>query len=58
LHDGQDVVTVGKLVGMSAQQVLRTYGHAKDDPTLTNRLFDTELTQAPRAKSKIKDLKE
>lgn len=40
LHLGYDPVTTGKLVGMSADQVIRTYGHAKDDPTLTERLFD------------------
>jgi integrase len=47
LHDGIDVITTGKLVGMSAQQVIRTYGHAQDNPTLTDKLFDTDLTQAP-----------
>jgi hypothetical protein len=50
------VVTVGKLVGMTAEQVMRTYGHAKDDPTLTDKLFDTELTQPKAATNKIKDL--
>jgi integrase len=45
LHDGQDVVTVAKLGGWeSPHQVLATYGHAKDDPKITNSLFDTELT--------------
>lgn len=56
LHNNVDVVTVGKLVGMTAEQVMRTYGHAKDDPTLTDKLFDTELTQATVASSKINDL--
>jgi len=49
LHDGIDVVTVGKLVGMSAQQVLRTYGHAQDNPTLTDKLFDTEVDPSKKA---------
>src|SRR6185436_7092609 len=56
LHDGIDVVTVGKLVGMSAQQVLRTYGHAQDNPTLTDKLFGTELTQPEVGTKKIKGL--
>lgn len=46
LHDGVDVVTVAKLGGWeSPQQVLETYGHAKDDPKLTDGLFGTEPTQ-------------
>jgi integrase len=46
LHDGVDVVTVAKLGGWeSPQQVLATYGHAKDDPTLTDGLFGTKSTQ-------------
>ncbi|SHJ72465.1 Phage integrase family protein [Bradyrhizobium lablabi] len=41
LHDGIDVVTVAKLGGWaSAQQVLKTYGHAKDNPKITDGLFD------------------
>jgi integrase len=56
LHEKIDVVTIGKLVGMSAQQVIRTYGHAHDDPTLTNKLFGTELTQPPISNKKIKGL--
>lgn len=46
LHDGMDVVTVAKLGGWaSVQQVLKTYGHAKDDPRITDGIFDTDLTQ-------------
>ena len=46
LHDGVDVVTVAKLGGWaSAQQVLKTYGHAKDNPRITDELFDTPVTQ-------------
>lgn len=46
LHAGIDVVTVAKLGGWeSPQQVLATYGHAKDDPKLTNTLFGTDSTQ-------------
>lgn len=45
LHDGIDVVTVAKLGGWeSPQQVLATYGHAKDDPKLTDGLFDAPVT--------------
>lgn len=45
IHDGVDVVTVAKLGGWaSVQQVLKTYGHAKDDPRITDGLFDTDLT--------------
>ena len=43
LRSGLDVVTVGKLVDMTPQMVLETYGHAIDDVTLTNRLLDTPL---------------
>jgi integrase len=46
LRRGLDVVTVGKLVDMTPEMVLKTYGHAMDDPTLTDRLLDTELTRA------------
>jgi hypothetical protein len=56
LHDGIDVVTVGDLVGMSPQQVMRTYGHAQKNPTLTDKLFGTELTQADVGTKKIKGL--
>jgi integrase-like protein len=41
LRAGIDVMTVAKLGGWkSAQHVFQTYGHANDDPTLTDRLFD------------------
>lgn len=40
-----DVVTVGKLVDMSPEMVMKTYGHAINDPTLTDRLVDTSLTR-------------
>jgi integrase len=46
LRRGLDVVTVGKLVDMSPEMVLKTYGHAIDDATLTDRLLDTQLTRA------------
>jgi len=43
-----DVVTVAKLGGWkTAAQVLKTYGHAINDITLTDRLIDAELTRAP-----------
>jgi integrase len=57
LHDGVDVVTVAKLGGWSsAAEVLKTYGHAKDDPTLTEGLFGTPLTQPKAKTNKINDL--
>jgi hypothetical protein len=56
LHDKVDVVTIGELVGMSPQQVLRTYGHAQNDRTLTDKLFDTSVTQADVGTKKIKGL--
>lgn len=41
LRAGVDVMTVAKLGGWkSAQHVFQTYGHANDDPTLTDRLFE------------------
>lgn len=58
LHEGIDVVTVGKLVGMSPQQVLKTYGHAQNDPTLTETLFGENLTNENAAPKKIKGLDE
>ncbi len=46
LRAGIDVVTVAKLGGWkSPQHVFETYGHAIDDPTLTDRLIGTNLTQ-------------
>lgn len=57
LHDGIDVVTVAKLGGWeSAQQVLETYGHAKDEPALTDSLFDKPLTLKDTASSENNDL--
>lgn len=42
LQAGIDVVTVAKLGGWkSPQHVFQTYGHAMDDPTLTDRLVMT-----------------
>jgi integrase len=46
LHRGIDVVTIAKLGGWkSPAQVFATYGHAKDDPTLTDIL--TEAKSVP-----------
>jgi integrase len=45
LMHGVDVITIAKLGGWkSAQHVFQTYGHARDDKTLTDRLFDTDET--------------
>lgn len=46
LQRGVDVVTVAKLGGWkSPAHVFQTYGHAQEDSTLTEKLFDNELTQ-------------
>lgn len=43
LHRGIDVVTIAKLGGWKGPgQVLATYGHAKDDPTVTDILTETK----------------
>lgn len=44
LNDGLDVVTIGKLGGLSPQVILATYGHAINNPKLTDGLFDNEST--------------
>jgi integrase len=42
LRRGVDVVTIAKLGGWkSPAHVFQTYGHADDDATLTDRIFDT-----------------
>lgn len=46
LRRGVDVVTVGWLIDMTPEMVLKTYGHALKDATLTNRLIDAPLTRA------------
>lgn len=46
LRRGVDVVTVGWLIDMTPEMVLKTYGHALKDSTLTNRLIDTPVTRA------------
>jgi integrase len=57
LHDGVDVVTVAKLGGWASPQlVLTTYGHAQDDPRLTDGLFDAESTRVVNSPSKINGL--
>jgi integrase len=45
LRAGIDPLTVAKLGGWkTARHVFETYGHAKDDPTLTDLIADTPLT--------------
>lgn len=56
LNDGMDVVTIGKLGGLTPQVILQTYGHALNNPKLAEKVFDTDLTQAVPATNKIKDL--
>lgn len=46
LHRGFDVKTVAEHGGWKdATTVLRTYAHALTDRTVTDALFDTEVTQ-------------
>jgi len=46
LHNGIDVVTVAKMGGWKdVTEVVRTYGHAMRDNTVTDVIFDTKLTQ-------------
>jgi hypothetical protein len=57
LHKGVDPVTVAKLGGWkSVRHLFETYGHAKDDPTLTDLIAGTDLTQ-PMHKSSRKPRK-
>jgi integrase len=52
LHRGVDVVTIAKLGGWkSAAHVLKTYGHAHNDATLTDRIFDTQIDTAKTNRS-------
>lgn len=51
LRNGIDVVTVAKMGGWAdVSQVVKTYGHAMTDPTVTNAVFGTKLTQAKQAR--------
>jgi hypothetical protein len=44
------VITVAKLGGWkSAQHVFQTYGHASDDKTVTDRLFEAPNDKAREA---------
>lgn len=53
LHKGVDPITVAKLGGWkSPAHVFATYGHAMDDKTLSERIFDTPLAQAETAERK------
>lgn len=46
LHRGIDVVTIAKLGGWkSPAQVFATYGHANDDPTVTDILTETKTVR-------------
>jgi integrase len=55
LRRGVDVVTVARLGGWnSSAQVLKTYGHANEDRTLTNLLVDADLTQESSSNSNDK----
>jgi integrase len=53
IRAGVDVVTVAKLGGWkNVTQVLKTYGHARDDKKLVEALLDTTLTQTTDESSK------
>lgn len=53
LRAGIDPLTVAKLGGWkTARHVFETYGHAKDDPTLTDLIADTPLTQRESANAR------
>jgi integrase len=58
LQRGVDVVTIAKLGGWkSPAHVFQTYGHAQDDATLTDRIFDTDLTRPkkqPQQKQRVR----
>lgn len=46
LHKGVDVMTVAKRGGWkSARHVFETYGHASEDASVVDRLFDTNVPQ-------------
>ncbi|MHC5655983.1 tyrosine-type recombinase/integrase [Stappia sp. ICDLI1TA098] len=52
LHAGLDVKTVAERGGWAdVSTLVRTYAHAMTDRTVTDRLFDTEVTQAKPRKS-------
>ena len=56
LRDRVDVITIGRLVGLSPQLILSTYGHAINDARLTDSVFDPDLTQPSVATNKINGL--
>src|SRR4029077_853583 len=57
LRDGVDPKTAAALGGWdSVSLFLETYAHAKENARLTDKLFDTELTQPKTASNKNKDL--
>ncbi len=52
LHAGIDPVTIAKRGGWKdAAIVVRTYGHALEDTTVTDRIFDMPVTQATTTKT-------
>jgi integrase len=56
LNEGMDVVTIGKLGGVSPELILATYGHALNNPKLANKVFDPDLTQPAEAPKEINGL--
>jgi integrase len=56
LHKGIDPVTIAKLGGWKTpQHVLATYGHASDDPTITDLISGSPLTQRTMRASRKRD---
>lgn len=53
LHAGVDPITVAKLGGWKTpKHVFQTYGHANEDPTLTDLISGTKLTHGSGQKAK------
>jgi len=57
LRDGTDAKTAARLGGWDDIGLfMKTYAHAIQDPTLTEGIFDTPVTQAKIRRRKIKGL--
>lgn len=58
LRAGVDVVTVAKHGGWKTPaHVFETYGHAQEDATINNRLFDTSADTAEQSDQQVQPLK-
>jgi integrase len=56
LRSGVDPKTVADLGGWNIQVLMETYAHAIKDATLTDKLFDTDLTRPQTTARKNKGL--